>query len=158
MSDSNSDKVLAELEKIRKADGGLLKPESVVAFAENPKTALHSRFEWDNDEAAHQHRLWQARHLIRVFVTVLPGTDTPTETFVSLAPDRNPDGGYRAIAEVMRDGDLRGKLLAQAMAEAESWAERYRHLDELAGVFAAIERVKRPASRSTKSQVAMATV
>jgi hypothetical protein len=64
--------IVAELETIRRNAGGVLRPEDVVSFAADPDTELHSRFEWDDTEAAQQYRLWQARQLIRVTVTVLP--------------------------------------------------------------------------------------
>ena len=38
--------------KINKKNHGLLKPEKVLEFAKNEKTALHSRFEWDNKKAS----------------------------------------------------------------------------------------------------------
>jgi hypothetical protein len=42
--------VRAELERIRLADNRQeLRLEAVVDFARDPKTALHARFNWDDD-------------------------------------------------------------------------------------------------------------
>lgn len=124
-----------ELRALEDADG-MLMPERVVEFASNPETALHSRFTWDDTEAAKAHRLWQARVLIRVVVREVPNTNTrePIRTYVSLGSDRKDGGGYRTLVSVMEDDELRAELLAQAKAEARRWADRYRDLVELAKV------------------------
>lgn len=124
-----------ELRALEDADG-MLMPERVVEFASNPDTALHSRFTWDDTEAAKAHRLWQARVLIRVVVREVPNTNTrePIRTYVSLGSDRKDGGGYRTLVSVMEDDELRAELLAQAKAEARRWADRYRDLVELAKV------------------------
>ena len=46
-----------ELEEIRQANNGLLLPMDVVERAKSPNSALHHCFTWDDNEAAHQHRL-----------------------------------------------------------------------------------------------------
>lgn len=44
---------------------GRLDPADVVEAARDPASPLHGYFEWDDTEAARQHRLGQARQLIR---------------------------------------------------------------------------------------------
>jgi len=62
--------VIAELESLRHESGGKLKPAAVVENAKNEGSPLHPFFTWDDSEAAHQHRLDQARKLIKnVIVT-----------------------------------------------------------------------------------------
>ena len=84
-----------ELKVIQEKHGGIISPAHVVAFAKNPKTALHSQFTWDNTIAGREYRLWQARQLIRVRVHFEPLIEKRIRTFVSLPSDRK-DG--RAIA------------------------------------------------------------
>ncbi len=69
---SKGDLIKQELEALAEANNGILRPEIVVEFARDAKTALHSRFEWDDTEAAKQYRLWQARQIIKVAINVLP--------------------------------------------------------------------------------------
>ena len=45
---------------------GSITPEVVVADASNPDSPLHGHFEWNDSKAAHQHRLQQARAILRV--------------------------------------------------------------------------------------------
>lgn len=132
--------VLMELETIRQQNGGILKADAVVEFARDPETALHSRFCWDDTEAAHQYRLEQARKIIRVTVTILPKANKEYRAFVSLMEDRKETGGgYRATVDVLSDADKRARLIAQALAELNRIREQYQHLTELAPVFDAIE-------------------
>jgi hypothetical protein len=133
----------AELEVIRNKTGGALQPADVVKFARNPKTALHGAFCWDDGEAAEQYRLWQARQVIRVCVTVREEVEgPPVRAYVSLQEDRG-DVGYRLLDDVMSDEEMREQLLAQALAELNRWKVRYQQLRELAPVFEAAENVSR---------------
>jgi hypothetical protein len=133
-------KIVQELEIVRERCGGVLKAESVVEFARDPNTALHDRFEWDDTEAARQHRIWQARELIRVSVTVLPNTTQQTRAYVSLQSDREAvGGGYRPIADVLSDTERREELLMMALGDMRRWRDKYRHLTELSKVFEAID-------------------
>jgi prophage tail gpP-like protein len=137
-----SERIAAELELIAKRGGGVIKPERVVEFARNEKTALHSQFTWDDGEAAEAYRLWQARQVIRVCVRYVgENDDKPTRAYVSLVEDR-VEGGYRPITAVMADAEMRESLLAQAKAEMKRWSAKYRELTELASVFAAIDQIE----------------
>jgi hypothetical protein len=140
------DQYLAELREISSQNGGMLRPPDVIEFAKNPKTALHGCFTWDDTEAAHAWRLQQARQVIRVAVTVLPGEDPlKYRAFVSLKDDRYNDQGYRAMVDVMSDGHLRTTVLAEAMMEMQTFMSKYEGLKELAGVFEAMANVvKKP--------------
>lgn len=133
----------AEVESIAAAHGGLATPEAVVAFAENPSTALHSCFEWDDSEAAKKYRLVQAAEVIRVTVTLIEapdGTPTRIRAFVSLPSDRGVNG-YRRTVDVLADPDQRAELLTMAQREYKAYRTRYQHLNELAVLFAAGDQV-----------------
>ncbi len=73
----------------------LLKPQSIVDYAKDPKTALHSCFEWDNKKASNEYRLLQARNIIRVFVEEEPLGECKMKQRirVSLKRDRQKAGG-----------------------------------------------------------------
>ena len=133
------DDLQAELEQIRQEHDGLLKAEDVVDFARNPNTALHSKFTWDDTEAAERFRLMQARQVIRVFVKIYPREKQQVRAYVSLVDDRRKGGGYRSTEEVLRASSLRDALVFQAHREMKAFVERYEHLEELAGVIAAME-------------------
>jgi len=133
-----------ELELIRTRHHGVLRPQNVVDFARNRRTALHSKFCWDNTEAGKKYRLWQARQLISITITV-ETPDVPSHrVYVSMRRDRQlPDGGYRSTVEVLSEDESRRQLLNEAMAEFQSMKRRYGHLKELVEIFAAIDRLQR---------------
>lgn len=137
-----------ELALIANQHGGVLRPEDVVAFAKNPKCALHGAFTWDDGEAAHQYRLWQAREVIAVSVTVIQGVNEPVRVWVSVDSDRvQPGGGYRDIRMVYRDPKRHAELLERALRDFQSWRQKYRTLVELEPIFCAAERVMPPKQR-----------
>jgi len=131
-----------ELEEVRQNADGVLYPWDVVDFAKNPDTALHSHFEWDDTEAGHKYRIWQARQLIRAVVTVMPSNGKTIEAYVSLKSDRCEQGGYRAIAEVLSDKEYYKQLLADALSDLELWENKYRQLKELKPIFKAAKQLR----------------
>lgn len=133
----------AELERIRRAAGGVLRPEDVVAAARPRRSILHEWFEWRDDKAAEAYRLWQARELIQVCVRVLAPRLGPSRIYVSLVEDRGREGGgYRAVVDVLRDPDLRAGFLAEALEDLRRWEAKYRRLRELAAVFRAAKAAR----------------
>lgn len=141
--------IQAELERIRKRHGGLLRPVDVVMAATPEDHPLHDYFEWDGPTAAHAYRLWQARQLIMVSVTVLPGAkEEDIRAYVSLTPDRSMvGGGYRALGDVLNDEDLTDQMLTDALSELRHFERKYRTLKALAPVFRAIVTVEKKKAR-----------
>lgn len=152
MAKDNS--IIEELERIAKQNDGILQPEIVVEEARRPSSPLHSKFTWDDTEAAHQYRLYQARTLIRVVVQMIPNTaDSHERVWVSLKKDRITEGGgYRTLVSVLSDNDLREQLLQQALEDMTYFQEKYTHLQELSEVFSAIRTVRVKIKKSLDKQ------
>jgi hypothetical protein len=144
--------VLEELEQIRKANDGMLYPQSVVDFARDETTDLHSKFEWDDTIAGENYRIWQARKVIRAVVTIIPRKNSDpieVQTYVSMSADRYQGGtprenvgGYRYMVEVLSSQELRETLVSEALAEFELWERKYQTIAELAEIFAAAKTAK----------------
>jgi hypothetical protein len=79
------------LAKIADANEGELKPEAVVEAARSNRNPLHKFFEWNDERAAHLHRINQARTLIRS---------------VHLVDDRVESGSIRAYESVALRGGV----------------------------------------------------
>lgn len=136
---------------------GRLDPELVVQEAANPDSPLHSRFEWDDTEAARKYRNVQAGVLIRhIKITVVrqePETKevtlTTTREFQSLPSNRTKkgdtsdaaNGSYERVSEIMSDPDKRGEMLATALRELAAYRKRYADLTELAAVWREFDKV-----------------
>ena len=135
--------VRQELEAIRaKNPEGLLLPADVVAEATMPDHPLHSRFNWDDTEAAHQYRLWQARELIQMVVHITtPKRVGPVRYYVSLASDRIA-GGYRALPDVLNDKTRRQEMLDAALLEYERLGRKYDTLKALRPVRKAVRAIR----------------
>ncbi len=136
--------IAIELKRLAEEHGGVLTPKAVVDAARSETSPLHRSFDWDDTEAAEKWRLLQARNLIRVVVAYEPvadGKTLPCRVFVSLTPDREQEhGGYRVTSSVMSDPDQRRQLLHDARADMKRFTLKYRQLEELADVFAAMDR------------------
>ena len=144
-----------ELEEIAASHDGLLQPADVVAYAQNEEAALHPLFVWNDAIAGQEYRLWQARQIIRVTVSMQPGYERPVRAYVSLLEDRTLEGGgYRTMAAVMGDADRRSGLLAQALQEMDRFRLRYQSLMELAEVFTAMEKTSRRVRRTKRQRKA----
>jgi hypothetical protein len=134
--------IVKELESIRRQSGGDLYPEAVVIFAENENTALHPKFEWDNNKAGHAHRLWQARQLIKIIPIYIESVKQEVSFYTSLKSDREEDGGYMATLEILSDENLRRQLLCDALRDFDYWKNKYITIKELMSVFKARNKIK----------------
>lgn len=135
-----------ELVSIASKNRGVLRPEDVVEVAEDENSVLHSCFEWDDKAASHQYRIWQARKLITSYRIRIVGIkqEKPSRMYVSLKQDRYQErGGYRSLKVVLSQPNLREQLLSEAFEELKYFREKYRHLEELKGVFEAMDKAKR---------------
>jgi len=136
--------IAKELRVIAKRNGGILKAEDVVEAARPKSSPLHSRFNWNDSEAAHQFRLEQARKLIQVTVSYIKVGDQNRafRVWCSVPSDRREEGGgYREVSAVLRNSAMREELIAAALNEMRHFEEKYRSLKELTGVMTEIRRV-----------------
>lgn len=136
--------VQEELEEIAKENNGVLLPGAVVEYAKDEDTELHSHFEWDDDKAGHNYRLWQARQLIVRYNVILPDDkekEREVQMWISLPSDRLNGGGYRYTVDVLSEESRRKELLGEAHRQFKFWQRKYKELTELSPVFEAMDRV-----------------
>lgn len=143
---SNPQHVGEHLERIRASLSGRLTPEAVVADARSPNSPLHSFFEWDDSAAAQEHRLQQARGLIRTVVAIYKEAPErgPIRAYVNVRPSQaigsaqsaspNDKPFYVETTEALSKPDMRLAVLKRAKAELAAWAKRYNDLKELASI------------------------
>lgn len=131
-----------ELERIRVRGNGRLDAAHVVEASRPEDAPLHDHFEWNDQQAAEQYRIDQARYLIRsITVSVEPVEESrPVRAFVSVV--RDEDRSYTSIAHALSDDDLRTQVLQRAWSELEAWRNRYAELIELADMFSAIDQAR----------------
>ncbi len=145
MKPITSPKIIEALQGIAKEHNGVLSPAAVVEYARPKSSPLHSRFTWDNTEAARLYRLVEARSLISVVIRYIDdGVDrVPVRVFVSLSKDREKKGGYRHIVDVVKDSDMRAMLISDAKEDMRRFEERYANIKELVDVIRAMRNARK---------------
>lgn len=125
-----------EIEALRREDDGMWHAEDIVSWASShPESELHKRFTWDDVAAANEHRLEQARRLIRLHIV----TEAGEPRAVSLTFDRNSGGGYRDISDIGKRPDLMEIMLRDAMSALKTARQKYSRVQKLSKVWQAID-------------------
>lgn len=136
-----------ELEAIKKANKGILRPRQIVGWAkDHPQSELYAAFEWDDRVAGDAYRLWQARKIIALEIRYEDGH----RQMYSLSIDRVTDGGYRDVEVIMASANLRKVALHDALEELNRVRMKYEHLQQLAKVWQAIKTATTQAQQSQK--------
>lgn len=131
---------LAQILALEEKNEGPVEAKDLVEDSRNPKAALHSDFEWNDDKAAGHYRENQARNIIRsLIVNVASDTDLDGEGLVINVFDSAPSGpGYRQTLEIIKS-DERHLLLEYAKSELSRFRSKYGTLIELARVIDQID-------------------
>lgn len=143
----NAQRVGERLELLRERNGQLT-AQITVDDARPPESLMHPHFEWNDQTAADEYRLEQARSLIRS-VVVLPDDEgdlnrKPVRAFVVIS--EFGEQGYTSTYLAMSDEVLRKQVLARALRELQQWEERYHELQELAELMTTTKRFRETVS------------
>ena len=135
-------KLLAELHALKRQDG-IYAAADVVEFArDHPKSELHKQFNWNKDEAAYEHWLLTARHLITIYVVVRSKNSPTVIVPVISIPSMRREGGSYASRDVLSSNE---QWRQDCLAEEKTWflsqAEKWEPvLPELNPVWKAIRK------------------
>ncbi len=116
-----------EMEELKARNGTVLEAADVVKKARSKKSAMHDEFDWNDSTAAHQHRLDQARSLIRV---IRVESVVHKKTISTVKYVRHPDleSGYVSTVDVAKDADLAHGVLVDEFKRAAAALRRAREL------------------------------
>jgi hypothetical protein len=120
-----------ELARIRRKHGALT-PAVTVEEASDEENPLHDAFEWDDATAAHEHRLGQARSLIRAVCVVYDADEPAQSVYVHVTGEEG--GEYQPIEVVAKCPELSEIALEELRAKL---AGAQRAVNELLGVIRA---------------------
>lgn len=129
------------LESLRKKHGKLT-PAIVVADAKADTSPLHPAFEWDDKKAAAEYREVQAGYIIRsveIVVSEEGQEDRIVRAFANIIED--DDQFFTSMTVALADPTSREYVLREAKEYFEDGRKRYKHLQEFAAVFAAMDNV-----------------
>ena len=127
-----------ELSKL--ARRGPLTAEKIVAKAAPETSPLHPAFEWDDAEAARQHRLAQARLIMRSVVVVSESGER-SPLLIHVVHEKCGGSAYLTEAAIVSDDELLAAALQEAHHALQGCLKRYHHLEALRPVWEAIEAV-----------------
>ena len=154
-TDTDAGIIGAELERL----GTVCTAEMIVAEAKKKASALHPYFDWDNDSAAHKHRMEQARYYTRNIEVVVITPEGREQTrgwhHVSIEHEAAAEDGtaYVASATIRRDQSLGDQVIRNALRELESWQRRYAEYRLVFGeVFKAIPKAKKRIATKRKKR------
>ena len=125
--------------------GGCFQPQDLVDAARKPKAPLHPLFEWDNRKAAEEHRLSQARNVLRSIRVVMEddgdGKEWPARAYLNVRQSEDV-GGYMVVDDVMSDPVLKAQALSDCRRLLKGIRRRYAHLKELASLWGDIDELE----------------
>ena len=124
-----------ECERLESSGG--LTPANLVNASRPDDAPLHGCFEWDDSVAAEKYRERQASYIIRSIEVSVERSSEPVRAFVPVVSENSRE--FRSIGVVLRSSDSREALLDSAKRELMAFVRKYRALNELSDVFAAIE-------------------
>lgn len=125
-------------EELERSESGLT-PRSLLDYSRDVNSPTHDEFEWDDSVAAEKFRLKQAHQLIIDLRIVHDNADrevTKDRAFI-VTPERKSE--YVPLQKALTNDEWRIGLLAQARKDSEIFLAKYRRLEELASVNAAME-------------------
>jgi hypothetical protein len=129
---------------------GTLKQGQVVEAAREKGTALYQSFDkeglWNDSIAAKRARMEYAGQLIRCYrIRITEDQRDPVRAIVSLIDDRSAASGrpgYRRVQDVLTDSSLRANMVETALMELRAFRRKYELLQELSGVWTAMDAVQ----------------
>lgn len=130
---ADPEKAAEVFEMLEKSEG--LTAETLLDVSRDKDSPLHNCFEWDNNLAAEQYRLIQARQMIRsLCVEIVPEEKAVTRAYFKIC-----DKGYEQTENILKVQAKRQSLLEQALAELKAFRRKYSSLQELSKVFEDID-------------------
>lgn len=131
--------VWQELERLRVAHEGVLKPAVVVEAATAEDSILHAKFEWNDSVAAHMHRLTEARTLIRSYeIRLTDDDDAPKRMHYYTNVKIGDDHEYRRTEEVLRADELRAQVRARLLRQMSKMRDELARFDEFSAIVQAM--------------------
>jgi len=110
-----------ELERIYDKYNGIT-PKNIIKEAEKKNATLHECFEWNNDKAGYNFRLWQARQLSgSLVIEIEDNGESPAFISISIEKERS----YIPSEIVFKDKDLSKKAIEDVFNAFMYFKQKY---------------------------------
>ena len=137
-------------QEVRKALAGLevkgrLTPMEVVDAARDRGSVLHSYFTWDDAAAAQEHRIEQARQLIRgIQVVVMHDSKQIATVHYVRDPRADPAAqGYVSVSQLQREPENAQAMLVTELARVDACLQRAESLAKAFGIQRQVRTVRK---------------
>lgn len=114
-------------------------PQEMIERARNEQSELHKCFEWNDTIAAEKYRLQQARIVLSMLVFKPKAEEEQPVRIFSLTTEKSV---YQPTKQFLVQADEYQDLLKRALAELEAFKRKYRTINELEGLFEAIDAIE----------------
>lgn len=120
------EEVRVRIEQLAARNNGRLTPEDVITDAKDEDSPLHPHLTWDDGEAAHKQRLYEARALIRSVrvTTIVNQTVMRTIAYVRDPSKASDEAGYISTAFLRTEADLARAALIEEFSRAAAAMRR----------------------------------
>jgi len=134
--------VAQRIDEIIERDGACT-PSAVVKDGESPSSPFHRYLQWNNEAAAEEYRIAQARQIIRWFRVVELPASSREPVYIHVAEvDATDTAGYVRRETAMADPAMRLRYLRSELAQIEGLVRRVGSESEFAPLVGAIETVR----------------
>lgn len=129
------------LKDIRRERGEVTRETVLDTVEADESHIMRPLFEWDDTEAARQHRLTQAGEIIRsIEITYIEENITTRQyQFENVPTPIGKKRVYKPVEEILQDPAARAELLKRAINDLLAVRRKYVHLQELAIVIRSID-------------------
>lgn len=114
-------------------------PQEMIEKARDEQSELHKCFEWNDTVAAEKYRLQQARNVLSMLVFKPKTEEEQPVRMFSLTTEKSV---YQPTKQFLVQADEYQDLLKRALAELETFKKKYRTINELEGLFEAIDAIE----------------
>lgn len=114
-------------------------PQEMIEKARDEQSELHKCFEWNDTVAAEKYRLQQARNVLSMLVFKPKTEEEQPVRIFSLTTEKSM---YQPTKQFLVQADEYQDLLKRALAELETFKRKYRTINELEGLFEAIDAIE----------------
>ena len=117
------------------AEAGPLQAQDLVEDARHPISPIHPYFEWDDQAAAEQYRIVQARHYLRSITIVREESDPEDQVrafhVVSIQREDTEERGYLPLDVVVSQSALLWQVIDKERQRLQSVARNLRQYQSL---------------------------
>lgn len=127
-----------------------LSAEIIVEKAKDKNNPLHDLFEWNDTEAAHSFRLYQARVLVNEVRVVIDNQEYYAFENVVVKASISNNGSqtqtlrlYKPVVEILSDEEMRKQVVRAALNHLSYWERQNAKYSELSPIVKAAAKVRR---------------